>query len=77
MPIARDLPSFPACLFTEYPKTPNHLTIPKTALLNLVRRYGKKNVKADILPQKGSTAKVGLAYNQALCAFVQAILVPG
>ena len=53
------------------PEHPESLDDPKTALLNLVRRYGKRGVKADILPQKSSTARVGLAYNQALCAFVQ------
>lgn len=53
------------------PENPESLDDPKSALINLVRRYGKRSVKADILPQKGSTARVGLAYNQALCAFVR------
>jgi hypothetical protein len=53
------------------PEHPESLEDPKVALLNLVRRYGKKSVKADILPEKGSTARVGFVYNQALCAFVQ------
>lgn len=54
------------------PLQPESLDDPKEVLINLIRRYGKKRaVKADILPQKGSTAKVGLAYNQALCRFVQ------
>ncbi len=55
----------------QIPKHPESLDDPKEALLNLVRRYGKKTVKADILPPKGSTARVGLVYNQALCSFVQ------
>lgn len=54
------------------PLEPELLNDPKEALINLIRRYGKKRtIKADILPAKGSTAKVGLAYNQALCGFVQ------
>ncbi|MHB8090628.1 MAG: hypothetical protein ACYDH8_03340 [Syntrophales bacterium] len=54
------------------PLQPELLDNPKEVLINLIRRYGKKRVvKADILPEKNSTAKVGLAYNQALCGFVQ------
>ena len=54
------------------PLQPELLNDPKEVLINLVRRYSKKRVvKADILPERGSTAKVGLAYNQALCGFVQ------
>ena len=53
------------------PDHPELLGDPKEVLLNLVRRYAKRTVKADVLPEKGSTAKVGLAYNQALGTFVQ------
>lgn len=54
------------------PLQPELLNDPKEVLINLVRRYGKKRiVKTDILPERGSTAKVGLAYNQTLCRFVQ------
>lgn len=54
------------------PLQPELLNDPKEVLINLIRRYSKKKtIKADILPEKGSTAKVGLAYNQALCGFVQ------
>jgi hypothetical protein len=56
------------------PLQPELLDNPKEFLINLIRRYGKKRVvKADILPEKNSTAKVGLAYNQALCGFVQGL----
>jgi hypothetical protein len=53
------------------PDHPESLSDPKEALLNLVRRYGKRAIKADMLPEKGSTARVGLAYNQVLCTFIQ------
>ncbi len=53
------------------PLNPESLNDPKDVLLNLVRRYGRRNIKADIVPKRGSTAKVGLAYNQALCSFTQ------
>jgi hypothetical protein len=53
------------------PDQPETLVNPKETLLNIVRRYGKRAVKADLLPEKGSTAKIGFSYNQALCAFVK------
>jgi hypothetical protein len=53
------------------PDHPELLDDPKEALLNLVRRYAKKTIRSDILPEKGSTAKIGLAYNQVLGTFVQ------
>jgi hypothetical protein len=54
------------------PEEPELLDNPKEALLRLVRRYGKRPVKTDILPPEGrSTARVGPAYNQVLCSFVQ------
>lgn len=52
------------------PKHPELIDDPKQILLNLVRRYGRSSVKADILPERGSTARVGIAYNLALCSFV-------
>jgi len=56
------------------PLQPESLNDPKEVLINLIRRYSKKRaIKADILPERGSTAKVGLAYNQALCGFVQGL----
>ena len=53
------------------PEQPEKLVNPKETLLNIVRRYGKRTVKADILPERGSTAKIGYSYNQALCGFVK------
>lgn len=57
--------------FHRIPNNSELIDNPKEVLLNLIRRYGKRAVKADILPERGSTAKIGLAYNQALCGFVQ------
>ena len=54
----------------KIPLQPEELPDPKNALLTLVRRYAKKKIKADILPERGSSSKIGLAYNQALCSFV-------
>jgi hypothetical protein len=54
----------------QIPLHPESLRDPKAALLSLVERYGRRSIKADILPARRSTARVGLAYNQALCNFV-------
>jgi hypothetical protein len=53
------------------PEQPETLVNPKETLLNIVRRYGKRAVKAGILPERGSTARIGLSYNQVLCEFVK------
>ncbi len=53
------------------PENPELLDNPKETLLHLVRHYGRRPVKTDILPPEGSTARVGPAYNQVLCTFVQ------
>jgi len=58
------------------PKHPEFLNDPKETLINLVRRYGKRSVKEDILPGRNSTARIGLAYNQSLCGFVQQLWSP-
>jgi hypothetical protein len=53
------------------PSEPELLNDPKEVLINIIRRYSKNRaIKADILPVKGSTAKVGLSYNQTLSRFV-------
>ncbi|MQX36395.1 DUF4276 family protein [Roseospira navarrensis] len=45
---------------------------PKETLLGLVRRYGRKDVKADLLPVDPSqTARRGMNYNDRLSAFVR------
>jgi hypothetical protein len=43
---------------------------PKEFLLKLTGRSRKKNIKKAILPEKGSTAKVGKNYNGTLISFL-------
>lgn len=50
---------------------PDSLSDPKLELLNLVRRYGRKNIRSALLPGKGSSAKIGWEYNSELCVFVR------
>lgn len=44
---------------------------PKQTLLNIVRHYGSRDIKNDILPARGSRVSVGLGYNQRLSMFVR------
>ena len=43
----------------------------KEFLVNLARRSRKRDVRQDIVPQEGSTAKVGPNYNGRLISFVE------
>jgi hypothetical protein len=44
---------------------------PKELVVNLARRSRKKDIRLDIVPQDGSTAKVGPNYNGRLMSFVE------
>jgi hypothetical protein len=64
----------PPVKITEVPET---LSDPKEELLRLVRRYCKnREIKADLLPEPGAAAKVGLGYNAALCRYVREFWSP-
>jgi hypothetical protein len=54
----------------KIPLSPEHLVDPKQTLLNLVRRYGHRDIKADLMPAPGSSARMGFGYNAALIRFV-------
>jgi hypothetical protein len=43
---------------------------PKKFLLDLTRRSRRKDLQIDLLPKKGSTARVGPNYNRALISFL-------
>lgn len=58
-------------------ETPESLQDPKQELLRLIRRYNKAWAnKNDLLPDPGSTAKVGLGYNATLCHYVRQFWSP-
>lgn len=54
----------------KLPLSPEQLVDPKQTLLNLVRRHGHGDIKADLMPAPGSSAKIGFGYNAALIRFV-------
>lgn len=53
------------------PLNPELLDDPKIELLNLIRRYGSRQLRQDVLPARGSRSTVGLGYNQALSQYVR------
>ncbi|MBK1718763.1 hypothetical protein [Thiocystis violacea] len=53
------------------PDRPDDLTDPKAALLNLVRRSRRRNLKQEILPAPGVSFPVGLGYDEQLSGFVR------
>lgn len=62
--------NFSRAPLSKIPENPESLLDPKNTLINLIRRYSFKEVKADILPNAKSTAKQGLRYNERLISFV-------
>lgn len=56
--------------FHRIPARPELLVDPKAELLNIVRRHGGVDVKADLLPKRGSGASKGIGYNNSLIRYV-------
>jgi hypothetical protein len=55
----------------KIPLDPEDLEDPKRALLNLVRHYGRRELRSDLLPSPGSRAKIGFGYNAVLSEFAR------
>ncbi|MFQ5587739.1 MAG: hypothetical protein ACE5F7_02775 [Nitrospiria bacterium] len=53
------------------PQETDSIQDPKQALLSLVKKSRSHRLKTDLLPQPGSTAKVGPYYNNRLIQFVR------
>lgn len=62
--------AFSGAPVTKIPPSPEALDDPKDTLKELVRRYGNRRLKDEILPAKASRAAVGIGYNQVLSQFV-------
>ncbi len=64
-----------ACLFrvspTRIPLQPENLNDPKRTLLNLAV-FAPSKVRRGLLPETGSTARIGPEYNEMLCRLVAA-----
>jgi hypothetical protein len=55
----------------KIPDRPDDLADPKRALLDLVRKSRRRDLRADILPAPGISFPVGLGYNERLSGFVR------
>lgn len=55
----------------KIPRNPESLDDPKQMLMRLIRRYGYRKIKVEVLPDRGSLAKIGFGYNQILGQFVR------
>jgi hypothetical protein len=56
---------------TNVPREVESLTNPKETLVDLARRSRRRDIRTDIAPANGSTAKVGPNYNGRLVSFVR------
>lgn len=52
------------------PREPDGIAHPKEHLIGIARKSRKSNIKRGIVPQDGSTSKIGPTYNAQLCEFV-------
>lgn len=57
------------------PQAPDDLPDPKSALVNNATK-APRLVRQDIVPDRGSTAKQGIGYNNRLCEFVRTTWSP-
>lgn len=53
------------------PSHPEQEPDPKAKLIELVRRYGKADVRRQIVPKASFSVLIGPSYNEALCEFVR------
>lgn len=59
------------------PTDPEQLPDPKAALLQLAAKCAAREVRADLVPAKGSMASQGVGYNARLTQWVQTCWQPG
>ncbi len=62
---------FFAVSVAKIPKNPDQILDPKRDLINLVRKSKNRKLRQAIVPEKGSTAKVGKDYNAPLLEFLR------
>ena len=55
----------------KLPPAPDELGDPKAFLLNMVRKYAPRDVKQDLLAERGAMASQGLGYNRRRVAWVK------
>ena len=68
----RGLASFLSVAFERVPRDPESVTDPKRTIIELAKHSRKRDIRQDIVPHAGSTARVGPNYNGRLRSFVDA-----
>ncbi|TAN95639.1 MAG: DUF4276 family protein [Phormidium sp. SL48-SHIP] len=66
----RAFSDFFAVDLAKVPQNPDQVDDPKRDLINLVRTSKQKDLRQAIVPEQGSTAKVGKDYNAPLLKFI-------
>lgn len=61
---------------TRIPRVVDEVQDPKLFLVNLARHSRKAKIRRDIVPQPGSTARIGPAYNDRLIEFIETQWTP-
>lgn len=67
----KGLAGFLRCSLGALPEDPESLADPKAALIDAAMRSRIRELRDDIVPRRGSTAKIGRGYNPALTLFVR------
>ena len=67
----KGLAGFLQCSPGALPEAPESLADPKAALIDAARRSRSRQLRDDIVPRRGSTAKIGRGYNAVLTVFVR------
>lgn len=60
----------------KLPPAPDELSDPKAFLLNMVRKYAPRDVKQDLLAERGAMASQGVGYNHRLVTWVKSYWSP-
>lgn len=68
--------NFARAPLSKIPANPESLFDPKNTLINIIRRYGSRDLQEDILPKTKSTAKEGMRYNEKPACFVHDLWSP-
>ena len=78
--VMADVPGFSRFLgvrTSSVPQPVDEVANPKEALISLARSSRSRSIRDDLVPRRGSTAKVGPAYNARLTEFVRDSWQPG
>lgn len=61
---------------SEIPSCVDEISNAKSFIIDLAKKSSRRQIRSDIVPQRGSTAKVGPDYNGRLISFVENIWDP-